>query len=75
MKCVKLNCGGNHNHSVNSFHLQSFCPILLSTKDTFEKYFQSGMSASEAFHHHETNLMQDCFNNAASRQKVMSVTY
>ena len=22
----------NHNHSVNSFHLQSFCPILPSTK-------------------------------------------
>ena len=22
----------NHNHSVNSYHLQSFCPILPSTK-------------------------------------------
>ena len=49
----------NHNHSVNSFHLQSFCPILPSTKAAFENYFESGMSASEAFHHHEKNLMQD----------------
>ena len=49
----------NHNHSVNSFHLQSFCPILSSTKAAFESYFERGMSASEAFHHHETKLMQD----------------
>jgi len=49
----------NHNHSVNSFHLQSFCPILPSTKATFENYFEMGMSVSEAFHHHETKLMQD----------------
>jgi len=49
----------NHNHSVDSFHLQSFCPILPSTKAAFENYFESGMSASEAFHHHETKLMQD----------------
>ena len=49
----------NHNHSVNSFHLQSFCPILSSTKVAFESYFERGMSASEAFHHHETKLMQD----------------
>ena len=49
----------NHNHSVNSFHLQSFCPILPSTKAAFENYFESGMSASETFHHHETKLMQD----------------
>ena len=49
----------NHNHSINSFHLQSFCPILPSTKAAFESYFESGMSASEAFYHHETKLMQD----------------
>lgn len=40
----------NHNHSVNSFHRQSFCPILPSTKATFENYFEMGMSASQAFH-------------------------
>lgn len=49
----------NHNHSVNSFHQQSFCPILPSTKAAFENYFEMGMFVSEAFHHHETKLMQD----------------
>ena len=49
----------NHNHSVNSYHVQSFCPILPATKAAFENYFERGMSASEAFHHHETKLMRD----------------
>ena len=49
----------NHNHSVNSFHLRSFCPILPSTNAAFENYFESGLSASEVFHHHEIKLMQD----------------
>ncbi|KAL9977493.1 hypothetical protein ACROYT_G014901 [Oculina patagonica] len=45
----KTDCGSkcevelwwNHNHSVNSFHLQSFCPILPSTKAAFEGYFEN----------------------------------
>ena len=49
----------NHNHSVDCFHLTSFCPILPATKETFFAYFEEGMSASEAFHHHETLLMKD----------------
>ena len=49
----------NHNHSVDCFHLTSFCPILPATKDKFSSYFAQGMSASEAFHHHETQLMRD----------------
>ena len=49
----------NHNHSVDCFHLTSFCPILPATKDRFYTYFEEGMSASEAFHHHETQLMKD----------------
>lgn len=47
----------NHNHSVDCFHLTSFCPILPATKDKFSSYFAQGMSASAAFHHHETQLM------------------
>ena len=49
----------NHNHSVDCFHLTSFCPFLPATKETFFAYFEEGMSASEAFHHHETLLMKD----------------
>ena len=49
----------NHNHSVDCFHLTSFCPILPATKDKFSSHFAQGMSASEAFHHHETQLMRD----------------
>ena len=49
----------NHNHSVDCFHLTSFCSILPATKDKFASYFEQGMSASEAFHHHETQLMKD----------------
>ena len=49
----------NHNHSVDCFHLTSFCPILPATKDKFSSYFALGTSASEAFHHHETQLMRD----------------
>ena len=54
---IELWC--NHNHSVDCFHLTSFCPILPATKETFFAYFEEGMSASEAFHHHETPLMKD----------------
>ena len=66
----------NHNHSVNSFHLQSFCPILPSTKAAFENYFEMGMSASEAFHHHETKLMQDSISMTllADRKYCPSLT-
>ncbi|KAL9978127.1 hypothetical protein ACROYT_G015612 [Oculina patagonica] len=66
----------NHNHSVNSFHLQSFCPILLSTKAAFEGYFENGMSASEAFHHHERKLMQDSISIMllADRKYCLSLT-
>ena len=49
----------NHNHSVDCFHLTSFCPILPATEETFFAYFEEGMSASDAFHHHETLLMKD----------------
>ena len=49
----------NHNHSVDCFHLTSFCSILPATKDKFSSYFEQGMSATEAFHHHENQLMRD----------------
>ena len=49
----------NHNHSVDCFHLTSFCTILLAKKDKFSTYFAQGMSELEAFHHHETQLMRD----------------
>ena len=49
----------NHNHSVDCFHLTSFCPILPATRDKFVTYFELGMTASGAFHHHETQLMRD----------------
>ena len=49
----------NHNHSVDCFHLTSFCPFLPATKETFFAYFEEGMSATEAFHHHKTLLMKD----------------
>ena len=49
----------NHYHSVDCFHLTSCCPILPATKDKFSTYFEEGMSASEAFHYHETQLMKD----------------
>ena len=49
----------NHNHSVHCFYLTSFCPILPATRDKFCTYFEEGMSASEAFHYHETQLMKD----------------
>ena len=49
----------NHNHSVHCFHLTSFCPILPATRDKFCTYFEEGMSASEAFRYHETQLMKD----------------
>ena len=55
----KIELWRNHNHSVDCFHLTSFCPILPATKDKFSSYFAQGMSASEAFHHHETQLMRD----------------
>ena len=49
----------NHNHSVDCFHLTSCCPILPARKDKFSSCFAQGMSASEASHHHETQLMRD----------------
>ena len=45
--------------SVDCFHLKSFCPILPATTDKFVRYFEQGMTALEAFHHHETQLMRD----------------
>ena len=49
----------SHNHSVDCFHLTSSCPLLPATRDKFCTYFEKGLSASEAFHHHETQLMKD----------------
>lgn len=49
----------NHNHNVDFFHLTSFCPILSATRDKLVSFFEQGMTASEAFHHHETQLMRD----------------
>lgn len=48
-----------HNHSTDCFHLQSFSQIMPATKQTFEDYFTCGMSAAEAFHHHESTMMKD----------------
>ena len=48
-----------HNHSIDCFHIQSFGQILPATMETFNDYFKSGMSAAEAFHHHESSLMND----------------
>ena len=48
-----------HNHSIDCFHLKSFSQILPATTETFNDYFASGMSAAEAFHHHEALLMSD----------------
>ena len=44
----------NHNHSVE----------LLSFKFIFFAYFEEGMSASKAFHQHETLLMKDPVTHA-----------
>ena len=49
----------NHNHSVTCHHLTTFSQILPATRHKFITYFEQGMSASEAFHHHETTLMKD----------------
>lgn len=49
----------SHNHSVDCFHLTSSYPLLPATRDKFCTYFEEGLSASEAFHHHETQLMKD----------------
>lgn len=48
-----------HNHSIDCFHIQTFGQILPATTETFHDYFASGMSAAEAFHHHESTLMND----------------
>ena len=62
----------NHNHSVHCFHLTSFCPILPATRDKFCTYFEEGMSASEAFHYHETQLMKDPVTLMLSADRKMS---
>ena len=49
----------SHNHSVDCFHSTSSYPLLPATRDKFCTYFEEGLSASEAFHHHETQLMKD----------------
>ena len=49
----------NHNHSVTCHHLTTFSQILPATRHKFITYFEQAMSASEAFHHHETTLMKD----------------
>ena len=48
-----------HNHSINCYHIQTFGQILPATTETFYDYFVNGMSAAEAFHHHESMLMND----------------
>ena len=48
-----------HNHSTDCFHIQTFGQISPATTETFYDYFISGMSAAEAFHHHESTLMND----------------
>ena len=48
-----------HNHSTDCFHIQTFGQISPATTETFHDYFVSGMSAAEAFHHHESTLMND----------------
>ena len=75
-RAINEMCEVELNHSVNSFHLQSFCPILPSTKATFQNYFEMGMSASEAFHHYETKLMQHSVSimSLADRKYCPSLT-
>ena len=48
----------SHNHSVDCFHLTSLA-LFSQQQDKFCTYFEEGLSASEAFHHHETQLMKD----------------
>ena len=48
-----------NNHSIDCFHVQTFGQISPATTETFHDYFVSGMSAAEAFHHHESELMND----------------
>lgn len=49
----------NQNHSIDCFHLTSFCKILPTTIDKFHQYFMQGMSPSEAFHFHEAQMIKN----------------
>ena len=50
----------NHNHSVECYHLKTFHAMLPATKQTFEEYFENGLSPpSEAIQHHEAIFLED----------------
>ena len=52
----------NHNHSTECYHLKTFHEILPATKQTFEEYFENGLSPSEAIQHHEAIFLADPAN-------------
>ena len=72
----------NHNHSTECYHLLhikciiTFHEILPATKQTFEEYFQNGLSPSEAIQHHEAIFLADPANvlKVADRRSCPSST-
>ena len=49
----------NHDHSPECYHLKTFHAMLPTTKQTFEEYFDNGLSPSEAIQHHEAIFLED----------------